>query len=623
MGAVQYLVLLCAKKGVPFMFRELPLVCFGLFWILPLFAADSLGGIDLARTASWDIVLAEDAIETEVYAAEEFQQFFSISVGVQLPIVRTTGRAANHIFIGPGDLLRSSDIGFSIEDFGPEDLRIVVRDSMIAIAGGRPRGTLFGVYTFLEDYLGIRFLTPDYTHVPKLGKVIFLGPVDRTYRPPFANYRGIGYHLRKDAVFAVRCRGNNLYSDPNFGFKTPFCSSHININHSFYRQIPLDQYAESHPEYFCMWDGKRDNKHTHTHYCLTQPELVPIVTQAVIAEIEHPSSAKRTNFSVAQNDTIWEYCQCKNCTAVDNIEETHMGALLQFVNSVADEVGKKYPDAHIGTLAYGFSRKPPKTIHCGPKVQVSITSIEACQYHTFDDPTCPYNISFMQDLKGWGKTCDHLYAWTYNINFFDHLLPYPNLWTLEPNIRILAEAGVKGVFFQCSDVPASEFCDLRHYVLSRLAWNPDLDGETLVEEFLHLYYGKSAPPLRRFIDLVHDHYASKSDMHHSSCIKARWDQIVDEKVAITGLELFREALSMAEDEVMKERIEKASICAYRAAIEPAWKHDPKTAIAPELAATMRPLVAEFLRLADKYGIGRDAHREKLIKTLATNVSESE
>ncbi len=67
-----------------------------------------------------------------------------------------------------------------------DNVRIILRDTNIAIAGGRPRGTLYGVYTFLEDYLGVRFLTIDHTHVPPVGAWRVVGPLDRSYRPPMS-----------------------------------------------------------------------------------------------------------------------------------------------------------------------------------------------------------------------------------------------------------------------------------------------------------------------------------------------------------------------------------------------------------------------------------------------------
>src|SRR6185295_8013188 len=117
-------------------------------------------------------------------AAEEFQQLFKQASGKELPVVHQIDRPNQHVFIGPSALMRENAVGFGTESFGQEDLRIVVRDGNISIAGGRPRGTLYGVYSFLEDYVGVRFLTADDTFVPKVGGWRIIGPVDRTYLPP-------------------------------------------------------------------------------------------------------------------------------------------------------------------------------------------------------------------------------------------------------------------------------------------------------------------------------------------------------------------------------------------------------------------------------------------------------
>jgi hypothetical protein len=56
-----------------------------------------------------------------------------------------------------------------------------------------------------------------------------------------------------------------------------------------------------------------------------------------------------------------------------------MGVLLNFVNKVADGVGKKYPDVKIGTLAYQYSHKPPKNIRPRDNVQINLCA---------DQPLC-------------------------------------------------------------------------------------------------------------------------------------------------------------------------------------------------------------------------------------------
>ena len=134
-------------------------------------AAGSLAqqsGVDLAKLAGWDIVIADDAIPSEIHAAEEFQSFLAQASGIQLPIVTTADRPDRHVLIGASPMLADAGLQVDVAAMGPEQLRIVVRDGLIAIVGGRPRGTLYGVYTFLEDYLGVRFLTADHTHVPRL-----------------------------------------------------------------------------------------------------------------------------------------------------------------------------------------------------------------------------------------------------------------------------------------------------------------------------------------------------------------------------------------------------------------------------------------------------------------------
>ncbi len=149
-------------------------------------------GVDLANVDGWDIIIPADAIPSEKYAAEELQSLLARATGKKLEIASEpqetegAGGSKHHIYVGAGKKMQGSPVGFSVDGFGPEDLRIVIRDGNIAIAGGRPRGTLYGVYVFAEDYLGVRFLTADHTYVPVTGAWRVVGPVDRFYHPPLS-----------------------------------------------------------------------------------------------------------------------------------------------------------------------------------------------------------------------------------------------------------------------------------------------------------------------------------------------------------------------------------------------------------------------------------------------------
>jgi hypothetical protein len=164
-------------------------------------AQNRQGGIAVRAMANWKIVASAHAIPSEAYAAEELQTFFKQATGMRLPITTDPGDAAC-IYVGPSRAMAASALGFDTSAFGPEELRVVVGERAIAVAGGRPRGTLYGVYTFVEDCLGVRFLTPDTTHVPRLAQDSVLRPVDRRFNPHFSlRFYGSG-EIHRERVLA-------------------------------------------------------------------------------------------------------------------------------------------------------------------------------------------------------------------------------------------------------------------------------------------------------------------------------------------------------------------------------------------------------------------------------------
>ena len=554
-------------------------------------------GVDLARLADWDIVVAEDASPAEQYAAEELKDMLRRCTDHDLPIATKVSRPDSHIFVGAGPVMQGSDVGFSVDGFGAEDLRIVIRDGNIAIAGGRPRGTLYGVYVFLEDYFGVRFLTADHTHTPRVGPWRVAGPVDRFYRPPLRFRWSFYGETNTQPAFAARRRCNTTTNEPRLGGKTGFSL----ISHTFGSQIPSARYGKDHPEYFALIDGQRlaagGNDFYDTEPCLTNPEVLKIVTEAVLAELK--ANPDRENISVSQNDNA-KYCRCPNCQAIDEREGTPMGSLLTFVNGVADEVAKHYPHVKVGTLSYWYTRKPPKTIKPRPNVQIQLCSIECCMMHPITDPSCPKNVEFCRDMDEWGKICSDISVWNYNTNFSNYLLPCPNLHVLESNIRYFVSQNAHGIFMQAAgDALGAEISDLRNYVMSGLLWDPNRSGHQLATEFIDLHYGRAGEPIRQFLTLTHDNAAAKQ-LHHN-CFGRAADYGIDEAIAQAGLEAFDEALQRADDDTVRARVEKASICAWRAAVEPCWYASPGQ-LDPAIAARMRPMVKTLFDLCRKHGV---------------------
>jgi hypothetical protein len=169
-------------------------------------------------------------------------------------------------------------------------------------------------------------------------------------------------------------------------------------------------------------------------------------------------------------------------------------------------------------------------------------------------------------VNEWGKICDDIWIWNYNTNFTAYDLPFPNLRSIGPNVRYFLINKGKGVFMQANGNGTSgELSDLRNYVISQLLWNPCLDDQKLIEEFVQLHYKSAAQPILDYIEMLHDN-AEESGVH-PNCFPKPKEVGLRPEIARKTLDFFNRALELAHDEAVCARVEKASICAYRAMIE--------------------------------------------------------
>ncbi len=583
--------------------------------LLPVFASGR--GINLASMNGWHVVVATNAIPSERYAATEFTNFVQQATGVTLPVVEKPRRWGKHVFIGISDTMPEAESLFDRATFGDEDFRIVISKRYICIAGGRPRGTLYGVYSFLEAELGIRFLTANHTYVPELEEAKIVLPSVRLYRPPF-EFRCSYYGENRNTAFAVRLRNNaNIQNLDRYGGTTRYRL----LNHSVQSLLPTRRYGKEHPEYYALrggerrWDvGGRDWAWEGTEPCFSNPEVIRILGENTLTQIE--KDRKRLpgvmNISVSQNDNLL-FCECTHCLAIDDAEGSHMGSVLKAVNAVADVVATQHPGMMVGTLAYRYSRSPPEITVPRPNVQIQLCSFESSQFQAIDDPTCRKNKSFCNDLEGWADMCSNIYVWHYNVCFRNYLLPCANLRKLDRDIRYFAANNVCGVLMQGAwNGFGSELSDLRHYLISHLLWDPSRDGEQLIDEFVTLHYGKAAPAIMEWIDYIHDR-AEQSGLE-PQCSQQPSSYGLDEDFARVGLALFDKAESRAESDGVRARVEKASLTVYRCAIQPVWdriqnavqeKDGPPKTVEPlntKLGATYGPILCRFIQRCDTYGI---------------------
>ena len=509
--------------------------------------------LNCAQMHDWDIVVSDEAIPSEKYAAEEFQRWFGEATEIELPLRTNVEGEARHIYIGPDAASIDS------ATMGDEELRIVVRRAQVVIAGGRPRGTLYAVHQFLEELVGLRFLTHDHTHVPD-ASALQIPCGTYTYNPPFSFRWSYYYENSEHPAFAAKLKVNTVTDDAQLGGKTP----QTLINHSFHWLVPFDKYGSDRPEYYALVDGKRDMR-THgggPQLCVTNSEVIEIAATAAIKYLDNHSGVD--NVSVSQADTA-DYCRCDSCEEINQREGTPMGSQLAFVNAVAERVEKAHPNAKVGTLAYWYTRQVPKTIRPRHNIQIQLCSIECCTLHPIDHSDCEKNRAFCRDMDEWGKISHDIWVWNYNTNFRSYDLPFPNLRVIGPNVRYFLGNNTKGLFMQANgNGRTGELCDLRNYLLGHIIWNPNLDDEAILEEFVRLHYKAASQPILDYINMLHDNAEAKGV--HPNCFPSPEEVGLDAEISRKAFAYFEDALALADDDDVRARVEKASIPAYKAMI---------------------------------------------------------
>ncbi len=438
--------------------------------------------------SAYRIILPSHALEGEVDAAHVLQDVIARATGHTLPIAYEAQPVTDcEIVIGQTNRDTAKVIS-ARESIQNDGYAIVADGSRLYITGNLPRGGVYGVYTFMEDYLGARFCSDTYMTLHE-GEVKDV-PADlcRVDSPYFFARDSYWYHIlhpRRPTKMNIRnALKSNHWDMPDLGGGVTYAGQFV---HS-------------------IWDLTETKHEVGFQPCLTDEEIYQTAIKNVRERLSENPNA--TIISVSQNDSYPDQggCQCERCKAIDDREGSPMGSLLTFVNRIADDIKEDYPHVYVDTLAYRYTRKAPKTIKPRDNVIIRLCSIECCFCHPLTDASCPHNAEFVKDIEEWAAICDQLYIWDYTTDFLCYLGPFPNFAVLQKNVKFFKDHHVIGMFEQGNYQSLSgEFGELRGYLLAKLLWNPDMTEtayDALMNEFLRDYYGAGWAYIRRYIDIT-------------------------------------------------------------------------------------------------------------------------
>ena len=493
--------------------------------------------------SDYKIVISASASTSEKTAAKELQQYIEQMSGCLLPITNDLNTSSPRVIVGYNARLAlltgtmepaANDESFTYQTVGKD----------LLIWGGSQRGTMYGVFAFLERELGIHWLTPKCTVLPthhswKLRKL-------NHSEKPFLDFRYSNYFVASNVPqWSAHTRENMKWS--------PTINEYGNIEaywgaHTMGEFVTTKEFFGSHPEYFCLRDGKRYGG--YGQLCLSNPEVLEVCKTRLMQFMRRNPNYRI--YSLSQNDNFL-FCQCDKCKAIEDQYGGHSGLIVWFVNQVADAVKQEFPDKFVGTFAYQYSRQPPTGIKPRENVVIRLCSIECCFAHPLD-AGCPQNEKFMCDLKGWAELAPHLFIWDYIVDYAQYIAPWPNFQVLGPNIKVFGNNKAIGIFEEAQYQSAgAEFDEMKAWTVNQLLWNPDQDVDSLVNIFVKGYYGKAAPYIKEYYDLCQS--LVKPDVHYGIYIRENHEIYSDDFIR-KAFDILDKAKAAAQTEWLREQVDR-------------------------------------------------------------------
>jgi hypothetical protein len=383
-------------------------------------------------------------------------------------------------------------------------VRSVGRD--LILTGGRPRGTLYAVYDFLENTCDVHWFDRVSEYVPcnpglKIDGIGRSGQPQARFRNRFTSALTPNISGKKslqedlfflqERQFIVRNRCPN-FLDPRHVEKAVqnggrdiflrdggFEQVLKRIGHGFYDYVDPRIYWKTNPEYFGFTRENAPVEHPGAAgkyqcgmLCLTHPDVRSITVQNLKRMIKEEKSVALERglppprmFSMGQMDqasTLSRPCPCPRCRDFVRQHGEESDLTVDFWNYVLKQIEAEYPDTMILGLAYNWSLPAPKTVKPHPNLAVIWCNWGWAEKDGgdngpfLDQPlTHPNNRKRLAALRAWSLSGARLFFWDYNL--MGTYAPLVTAPYVASNIKTVQELGCAGVFSQSNESSLGEY----------------------------------------------------------------------------------------------------------------------------------------------------------------------
>lgn len=451
---------------------KISIACILILFALSCFDANSEEGISLVQNgiAEYRIMLGNNASLTETFAAQELQGYIMQASGAFLPMANPDEPPnGNLIFIGENAIRK---LGLSIEnlELGEDGFIIKSVEKKIIIAGKNDRGTLYGVYAFLER-LGYRWIAPGINGevIPILPDII-VSSLNISERPAY-NYRGFACLFPKT-------------------YKSIEWIDWIAKNRLNCIIIDSGVYDELNNEL-----GEEIKKHgIQIGIRLDANELA----KGEQGEIPTAQLSKKIGQFIDRYPNI---NLIELYSKDDNIAQ--LAEIADAINNSGKRIFIKIDgDSKLNII---------KTKH-----NFSFDSTLRCYRHSIGDKQCSINEKQRSALKSLMKLSDKIFLYEHCMASYEqNSLPFPILQTISEDMPYLNTLkSIDGVITQCELGNWGTY-GLNYYTFTRFSWNTRYNLGNVVDDYCNRYFGSASEPMKAFFYLLED---SMTKMDHISYI---------------------------------------------------------------------------------------------------------
>lgn len=479
--------------------------------------------------SNFAIVLSQNTPTSVQRAAEELQECLEIATGIKLPVCLDVDYDRNE-YLQCISLGRTDICGFRIREYlllhptrfsssesiiysHEGDIFLIgavdTPDGKTTINGGTRNDTANATYTFLEDFLGVRWLMPGKTNriIPKIEHFTLEDPIHKTISTNF-NVRQVCYLQNSEPEVVLWTSRHQLTNEVQ-----------LNCGHSWNRIVPAELF-ESHPEWFALRDGKRSVTSRHKIETTNQ-ELVKYIAAQAVQHTQNNNNL--ATFSLSPTD-MYEFSEStESLSFYEPVPEKHPSVtrlIAKFYNDVSNEVLNQCDYTRLSGFLYSCYINPPmQEIEKFPK-----------NFYPVIAPTPNYGFrlyrldarqNFEKLLRYWSSKTDNLYYYDLPNWFRENsfLVAPPAVEIIDIVFDLLVKYKVKGLMIYGMETWSQ--AALGNYILAKKVCSPSKEALPIRNEWLDLAYGKRAgAEMKHFYDYLETIFRDYYNEHPEAIYQA-------------------------------------------------------------------------------------------------------